>query len=115
MEAAAIVEIENDRKVHLIYEKDEIDKYWYNCNSDCRKGFIILILVHFCFDIETIINPIENERIINVIYLVIECISFAIIALSFKKEYGVKLSYISIIITLIRIPLRWLDFENTRK
>ena len=46
--------------------------------------------------------------------MIFTIIAYILFALSFKKEYGVSLSYYSIIIVIIRQPIRLLDFENTR-
>ena len=59
-------------------------------------------------------DPVDdsNQRIVNIVYMIISFINFAIIALSYRKEYGLKFSYYAIIITLIRIPLPVFDFEK---
>ena len=46
--------------------------------------------------------------------MVITFIIYAIFAISFKKNYGVKYSYYSLIILIIRAEVRLLDFENTK-
>ena len=46
--------------------------------------------------------------------MVFTLVAFAFISLSFRKEYGVSITYNSIIIILIRQSIRLLDFENTR-
>ena len=102
-----------ERKIDFT-ENEEMDKYWFSYNSDCRLGAIIINTLRFIFELKSIIYPIEgsNEREVNFVYLVITFVIFAILALSFKKEYGVKFSYFSIILILIRIPFPLLDFEN---
>ena len=41
-------------------------------------------------------------------------IAYIIQILSFKKNFGVKFSYFSIIIAIIRTSFRLFDFENTK-
>ena len=56
----------------------------------------------------------SNQQRINIAYTVITFLIFINLALSFRKEYGIKFSYLSIIALLIRVPIRLLDFENMR-
>ena len=50
----------------------------------------------------------------NIIYTIISLVSYVILALSFKKEYGESFSYYSIIIILLRQAFRFLDLEDTK-
>ena len=91
-----------------------MDKYWFFYNSDCRLGAIFMNSLQLPFELISIFNPYENsnERSVNIVYLILSFINLAILALSFRKEYGVKFSYYAIIITLIRLPTPLLDFED---
>ena len=97
-------------------QKAEIDKYWNSCNSDCRMFAIIVNSSNMIFQLKAIFAPIEgsNQLIMNIIYTIVSLISYIILALSFRKEYGVSFSYYSIIIILLRQAFRFLDLEDTK-
>ena len=98
----------------VLSENEEMDKYWSYYNSDCRLGGIFINSLYVPFQIISIIDPVENsnQRIVNIVYMIVSFINFTILALSFRKEYGIKFSYYAIVITLIRITFPVMDFEN---
>ena len=71
-------------------------------------------IVFFCFQIRNSISA-EYRHSILILYFVQSALSFIIIALSFKKTYGVKFSYHASILLILRLNIRWLDFENSRE
>ena len=98
-------------------EKEQIEKYWINCNSDCRVCAMILNCSHALFQTLKIISPSvpdSSERQINIIYMCFTIVNFVILYLSFKQKYGLQISYYASMCLLFRMPVRWLDFENTR-
>jgi len=46
--------------------------------------------------------------------MIVTTIALTIIGMSFKKRYGARFSYPSVLLTLIRQPFRLLDFEGTK-
>ena len=108
---------ENEDKVVSEDEEGEnVNKYWDNCNSDCRKTALTLNVANLLYQIQNIINPKEDsdQVVINIIYTLISLIIFVIIYLSNKEKYGIKFSYYSLILIILRNVIRLLDFENTQ-
>ena len=91
-----------------------MDKLWYSCNSFGRLGTLILNIGLLAFQIKVQIEGKIKSQV-NTLYMAISFINFLIIALSFKKTYGVKFSYYATILSLLRLALRWLDLENSTK
>ena len=91
-----------------------MDRYWVYYNSDCRLGAIMINSFHFPFELKCIKYPMENsnQRIVNIVYLIISLICYAILALSYKKDYGVKFSYYAVVIIILKGTVPLLDFEN---
>lgn len=93
-----------------------MDKYWYQLNSFGRKGTIVVNVVLLGFQIFNSFDPKQSYRKnVNIVFYLVSIINFVIIALSYKKSYGVKFSYYATIIMLIRLAFRWLDVENSKK
>lgn len=99
-------------------EKEQIEKYWRNCNSDCRACAITFNIFHFVIQITKLVPPTTDqnkiEKMVNIGYMCVTVLNMALLLLSFRKRFGLGLSWYPIIITLFRMPFRWLDFENTR-
>lgn len=55
-----------------------------------------------------------SQYTVNCIYMAFTIICFIIQALSYRKSFGVKFCYYSIIIIMIRQAVRILDFEKTK-
>ena len=93
-----------------------MDRYWVHYNSDCRLGAIMINCLHLPFELKNIKYPMEdsNQRIVNIGYMIITLINFAILVLSFKKEYGVKFSYYAVVLIILRNSFPLLDIENTQ-
>ena len=105
-----------DKVVSTDEEGKNINKYWDNCNSDCRKIALAWNVCNCLFQLNGIINPIEgsDQLIVNILYTLLSLIIFVIIYLSYKEKYGIKFCYHSLILIIFRNIFRLLDFENTK-
>ena len=57
----------------------------------------------------------SNQRVVNCYYMVITIFIYFIMALSLKNKFGgAKISFYGIILLILRIGIRVIDFENTR-
>ena len=94
-----------------------MDRYWVYYNSDCRLGAIMVSCLHLPFELKRIIYPMENtnQRNVNIVYLILTLICYAILVFSYKKEYGVKFSYYSVVLIILKTALPLLDFENAHQ
>ena len=111
------ISIDSDDESQSDSEHDEVEEYWLSCNKDCRTIGIVINSVNFLFQLVGIAKPIEgsNQRKINSIYMIWTIFIYVVLGLSFRKDYGVKYSYVTNILLILRQGILILDFEDTKR
>ena len=81
-----------------------------------RAGTIIISLGLFGFSIKNLSANLKiNNIIVQSAYISLTLAIFTLIGMSFKQNWGPKISYYALILLIIRVMLRWCDFEDSRK
>ena len=82
-----------------ISHQEEMDKYWFKCNSDVRKGFTFACMLMFVMSLKDIILN-TNEKLLKfgIYNLIATIIAFFIVYLSFQPKFGVKFVFYAIVL-----------------